>query len=234
MWSHTLSTRPMSWSTSSIAVPLVDDPAQLAPELLALGGVEACAGLVEAYDAAARRPAPGPRRRACAPPARARRQPVEAPSTPTRLDGVSASGAAASPGGAFHRTSRSVAHRDGRAVATARFSPTVRSSKSSVACHVRARPLRARSCGASPDSSLAVERDAPARPHEAGDRVDEGRLARAVGADEPDHGALGDLELDVDERLHAAEAHRHALGPQRRGHRSLAVPAIADVLPAGR
>ena len=37
----------------------------------------------------------------------------------------------------------------GAAAATARFSPTVRSSNSSIACHVRASPRRARSCGGS-------------------------------------------------------------------------------------
>ena len=58
-------------------------------------------------------------------------------------------------------------------------------------------------------------------------------LPAPLGPMSPTMVALGHLEPHVDERLHAAEAHRHALGPQRRRHDSLAVPAIADCCPPG-
>jgi hypothetical protein len=64
----------------------------------------------------------------------------------------------------------------------------------------------------------AGELDAPARAHEAGDRVDERRLARAVGTDETDEPALLDVEVDVDDRAHPTEADRHAARAQ--AHRS--------------
>ena len=46
--------------------------------------------------------------------------------------------------------SRIVRQTDGRCEATSRFSRTVRSSNSSIDCHVRASPRRARACGGSP------------------------------------------------------------------------------------
>ena len=98
----------MSWSTSSIAGPAVDDPAQLAAELLALGRVEARAGLVEAHDA--RRG--GQRARHADELALALRELVGQPvddvlEADERERVVRTAGAV---GGAFHRTSRIVAH----------------------------------------------------------------------------------------------------------------------------
>ena len=204
---------------------LVDDPAQLAPELLALGRVEAGAGLVEADDAR-----------------RARERPRHADELALALGEL-----VGQPVGhalEAHEVQRIV----GRGLARrrppedlAQRAPHRRRLRGDreVLGHGQVveelgRLPRARQAAAralvrrQPRQLAAVQLDAPAGAHEAGDRVDEGRLARAVGADQPDHGALGHLEPDVDERLHAAEAHRHALGLQRRRHDSLAVPAIAE------
>jgi hypothetical protein len=63
-----------------------------------------------------------------------------------------------------------------------------------------------------------VELDAAARPDEAGDRIDEGGLARAVGADQADQLPGTDLEVDVDDRVHSAEADGHSRGLQDRSH----------------
>ena len=69
---------------------------------------------------------------------------------------------------------------------------------------------------------VAVELDAAPAADEAGDRVDERRLARAVRADQPDELARADLEVDVDDGVHAAEADRDPGRPQDRCHRSVA------------
>jgi hypothetical protein len=53
----------------------------------------------------------------------------------------------------FESTSFAELQTDGRCDATERFSRTVRSSKSSTDCHVRASPLLARACGARPERS---------------------------------------------------------------------------------
>ena len=52
-----------------------------------------------------------------------------------------------------------------------------------------------------------------------GDRLDQRRLAGAVVADERDDLTGVDLEVDVGERLHGAEALRHSLGLEERAHR---------------
>ena len=119
---------------------------------------------------------------------------------------------------AARATSFTVAQVDGRYEATARFSPTVRSSKSSIDCHVRASPRRARTCARSPSSALPVELDAAAVGDEARDRVDEGRLPRAVRADQPDELPLADLEVDVVECAQRRRTRRRS--PWRRERRS--------------
>ena len=50
---------------------------------------------------------------------------------------------------------------------------------------------------------------------EAGEQVDERRLAGAVGADQAEHLARRELEVDVRERLDALERARDAEGPKR-------------------
>ena len=73
-----------------------------------------------------------------------------------------------------------------RSAATTRFSRTSRSSNSSVLCHVRARPRRDRACGGSRPRSCPSSSTRPVAGDEAGDRVDERRLAGAVRADQAD------------------------------------------------
>ena len=59
-----------------------------------------------------------------------------------------------------------------------------------------------------PARSLALERDHPARERvHAGDGVEDGRLARAVRADEPEDLALVDVQGHVAERGDPAEPH---------------------------
>src|SRR5262249_14182814 len=55
----------------------------------------------------------------------------------------------------------------------------------------------------------------------AADAVDQGRLARAVGPDQPQPLALVDLERDALQRHEAAEALADAVDLQERGHRFL-------------
>ena len=52
---------------------------------------------------------------------------------------------------------------------------------------------------------------------EAGDAVEQRRLARPVGADDADDLVLVDPQVDVAQRLHAAEADRHVVGLQHGG-----------------
>ena len=64
---------------------------------------------------------------------------------------------------------------------------------------------------------VAVEREVPAVGHvDAGEHVEQRRLAGAVRADQPVDLAVADREPDVGERLHAAEALRDALRRQQR------------------
>src|SRR5712691_176971 len=75
---------------------------------------------------------------------------------------------------------------------------------------------------------LAVDEGPSAvRPQEAGEDLDQRRLARAVVAHQPEHLALRQVHRDVDERRHRAEALRDVLDADRvrlcpvAGHRSL-------------
>ncbi len=70
----------------------------------------------------------------------------------------------------------------------------------------------------------AVQLDGPPMRHEAGDGVDEGRLPGAVRADEADQLAGLDVEVDVDDGVHAAERHRDAAGREH-AHDSLTAAA---------
>ena len=77
----------------------------------------------------------------------------------------------------------------------------------------RPRSRRGRATTGSP-----AERDrALGRLEQAGDDVEERRLARAVGADEADDRALGDVEVDRAHRDEAAEALRDPAGVERAG-----------------
>ena len=81
----------------------------------------------------------------------------------------------------------------------------VRSSNSSSDCHVRAEPRRARWCGRQLRDRRAVERDRARRWHEAGERVDRGRLAGAVRPDQPDELAGLDAQVEVVDGAQPAE-----------------------------
>ena len=138
------STRPMSWSTSRIGVPCVDDLAQAAAELGRLVDVEAGGGLVHADRAAGsrrghERPPP-----ACAAPGVSSSGISSA--TCSRPSKPSASSTACVCRTGREIASRIVSHSDGRWEATVRFSRMERSSNSSIDCHVRASPSRARAC----------------------------------------------------------------------------------------
>ena len=90
------------------------------------------------------------------------------------------------PGSGRETVSRIVRQTEGRCEATKRFSRTERSSKSSIDCHVRASPRRARTCGGSRVRSCPSSSTRPPGADEAADRVDERRLAGAVRADQAD------------------------------------------------
>jgi hypothetical protein len=93
---------------------------------------------------------------------------------------------------------------------------------------------RAHLVGPQPSDGTAPERDrALVRRIDAGDHVEHRRLAGAVRPDEPDDGALADLERSLRYRLQAAEGFRHAgdfehhfASPRRR--------ASAGQMPCGR
>ena len=105
---------------------------------------------------------------------------------------------------------------DWRSAATCRFSSTVRSSNSSSDCQVRPRPERGAPVGRQRSRSRARRTlDAAGGRHEAGDAVDERRLAGAVRTDEADELALMDLEVDVVDGAQAAEGDRHAVGVEQ-------------------
>ena len=80
----------------------------------------------------------------------------------------------------------------------------------------QARPLVRRL----PRQVAAVEHHAAAVADEAGDRVDERRLAGAVRSDQAEELSGLDLQVDVDQRPHAAEADRHPVRFQHGSHRS--------------
>jgi hypothetical protein len=75
------------------------------------------------------------------------------------------------------------------------------------ACHAAPRRLMRR---CTPDLH-SVERYLPrSQPVESGNDIDQRRLPRAVGADQPEDLALPHVEIDATQRLQAAEALAHA------------------------
>ena len=58
--------------------------------------------------------------------------------------------------------------------------------------------------GRQPGEVVVVEADGPGAADEAGQGVDERRLAGPIRADQPDELAFADVEIDVGERLDAA------------------------------
>src|SRR5688572_29092762 len=81
--------------------------------------------------------------------------------------------------------------------------------------HARRRPPVGRKVG---DVDTTEPHPAGLRPAEPADDVEQRRLARAVGSDDPDDLELADFERDVVQRPDAAEADRTAVdlkhGPQ--------------------
>ena len=119
---------------------------------------------------------------ACAGPGRARRHAVDEVLDPEHVRAPSRRVAVAPPPG--HTRSSEQRRPAWRSAATSRFSSTVRSSNSSSDCQVRREPGHAAGAAAASDVA-AVEADR-ARADEAGDGVDERRLAGAVRADQAD------------------------------------------------
>jgi hypothetical protein len=71
-----------------------------------------------------------------------------------------------------------------------------------------------------PGDLLVLEIDlARLRLVEAADTVEQSRLPRAVGADDGEDLVGADIEVDVRERLHAAEAERHVIDAHYHAHR---------------
>ena len=206
----------MSWSIRSVDWPPSAIARRWRAERLALGRVQAGRRLVEQQQTRLRRQRPGHadelavalreigRARLGGPPeverARApRRSPAGRCASRTR-----SSRPASGPG-----RRRGSPRRAGR-----------RTARRSATC-ARARAA-ARACGARPRRSRPSSSTPPAGVDEAGDRVDERRLAGAVGADQADELALADLEADVAQRVHAAEVDRQPLGGQHRRSGGLA------------
>ena len=194
----------MSWSTRKIDVPAVTKPAQAPAELLALVRVEAGGGLVEADEQRSHDERPrdadelalplgqllGHRVRQ-APRARAAPARSDISESPVRRDGH----------GLLERAP------DGRAMRGDEQVLADRQVVEQLDRLPRPREPEARTCvRRQPRQVATVELDASPGAHEAGDRVDEGRLARAVRPDEADELPRGDLEIDVDDGVHAAEA----------------------------
>ena len=191
----------------------------LAPEVPALLGVEAAPGLVEAHDARAA----GQRPRDADELALALRELVR-PAVPERLDPELRERRV--DGLVRRRPTRT--WRDGRRPDGPRPRREVLAHGQVVeevgACHVRPRPRAPGGAAPAPMTSRPSSTTRPRRWREAADRVDERRLARAVGADEPDERARVDLEVDVDERLDPAVAHGDASGGEAAVMRAGAVP----------
>jgi hypothetical protein len=97
--------------------------------------------------------------------------------------------------------------------ATVRFSLTVRSSNSSTEPAPRPRVRR------QPVELRAGQFHGAPGPDEAGHRVDEGGLARAVRPDQADEFARLDLQVNPGHSPHAAEADRNAARAKDGSHR---------------
>ena len=104
-----------------------------------------------------------------------------------------------------------------RVAASHRFSRTVRPSNTLGTCVLMPTPRRAISCGSAPvTSSPRTQNRARCRLELAGQHLEEGALAGAVRADQTTQLALGEREVDVPDRMHAAEAHAQTAGLDQR------------------
>ena len=180
------------WSISSTPAPnVVADRADDGGEGGDLGLVQAGRRLVHQHEARPQRERPrdaraAARRRAGARP-RGRRRARARPSRPSSSS-------------ARRRASRADA--PAPSAATSTFSRTVSPRKRRPCWNVRASPARPRRCGGQRVMSLSAELDPPGRRQvEAGEDVDERRLAGAVRADQAEDLVGLELEVDVRERL---------------------------------
>ena len=99
--------------------------------------------------------------------------------------------------------------------ATSTFSRTDRAANERLCWNVRASPARPRRCGRPRGDLPARELDrAGGREVEAGEDVDEGRLAGSVRADQADDLVAVQLERDVAERVEPFEGARDGGGPE--------------------
>ena len=103
-----------------------------------------------------------------------------------------------------------------------RFSSTVIPSKSSRLWKERPSPSTALAADQAVTSAPSSRDSSGKRLGEAGERVDQRRLARAVRPDQPEHLARSDRERHVVHRVDHAETHPHSIGGERlrRDHRS--------------
>ena len=116
--------------------------------------------------------------------------------------------------------------------ATSTFSRTESPRKAWLCWNVRVRPARPRRSGLQPRHVPAAELDrALVGPVEAGEHVDERRLAGAVRPDQPHDLVVVDLEIDAGERLHALEGPRDGGGPEQ-CPRAAACPSVCVSTPA--
>ena len=76
------------------------------------------------------------------------------------------------------------------------------------------------------DDGSAVGLDEP------GDEIEQGRLARTVGPDEPERASVGDGEADVVDRGDAAEPAAHVLDGQRNGGFRVGCGCVESVVAA--
>ena len=122
------------------------------------------------------------------------------------------------------RRRASRAERPAPSAATSTFSRTLSSPNSRPCWKVRASPARPRRYGGQRVMSVPPSVIVPARRQvEAGEQVDERRLAGAVGPDQAHDLSGRELEVDVRERLDALERARDAEGPKRVGPSGLRV-----------
>ena len=120
------------------------------------------------------------------------------------------------------------ASRPRRSAAASTFSNTLRPENRRTSWKVRTRPARAISADVQRRDLLAAEHDgAGRRPLEAGEHVDERRLAGAVRADQPEDLALPQLEVDAVERLDAADVHADVSRLEKRLAPRPCAPAVA-------
>ena len=171
------------------------------PRRLALGGVEPCGRLVEAERLGSRR-ARAPRRPACAGPGS-----VDSGGPSARSSMPRRASAAPTAGSTSRSAAGELADRpesEGRPAVTARFSATVELVEQVGGLPGPRKPRAGALVRRHAGQVAAVQLDGSARARETGDRVDERRLAGAVGTDQAHELPALDLEVDIDQRAHAA------------------------------